>query len=139
MSDKPELLEVTMTREIKVLYFHSMNESPEFHWKPFLDRDMFRRHFATVAHGHGIFHKEGPEGRSRYNLYFGLCWNRMTEAIRRLARNEAGHHPPVRPVAVILRELEQKPEASPMTAEAARKRLAVLRETLAQRPISAYQ
>ncbi len=137
MSAKPELEEVKMTREIKVLYFDTMKNSPEFHRKPFLDREMFRQHFATVAHRHKIFHTESPEGRNQYNLYFGLCWNRMKEAIGLLAKNEAKIHPPT--IVTPQPRRQEPPEQlcfsclDPRVAEA-RKKLAILRDEFAARP-----
>ncbi|MBP9728487.1 MAG: hypothetical protein KBD27_03890 [Candidatus Moranbacteria bacterium] len=138
MSAKPELLEVTMAREVKALYFDTMRHSQEFHQGPFLDRDVFRRHFAIVAHQHRIFHTEGPEGRARYNLYYGLCWDKMKAAIRRLAKNEAEHHPPIQFTA--RSQPHQEAPAQPCSAgmnpdvAEARKRLALLRDELARRP-----
>ena len=135
MSAKPELLEVTMTREVKALYFHTMTNNQEFHQRPFLDREVFRRHFATVAHRHQIFHTESPEGRARYNLYYGLCWSKMSAAIRRLANNEAAVHPSIRTA----RPREEPPEQlsfsvmNPDVVEA-RRRLTLLRDELASRP-----
>ena len=137
MSTKPELEEVKMTREIKVLYFDTMKNSPEFHQQPFLDREVFRRHFATVAHRHKIFHTESPEGRAQYNMYYGLCWNRMKKAIRLLAKNEAKIHPAkIEPPQ--LRRSEPPEQLwlyglDPKTAEA-RQKLAILRDELASRP-----
>lgn len=135
MSAKPELLEVIMSREIKVLYFDTMRNSEVFHQKPFLDREVFRRHFATVAHRHRIFHKESPEGRDQYNLYFGLCWDKMNAAIRLLAKNEARRHPPIQPTKPCQRPPEQLCFSclDPKVAEA-RKKLAMLRDEMANRP-----
>lgn len=137
MSDKPELREVKMAREVKVLYFNTMKDSPEFHQRPFLDREVFRRHFATVAHRHGIFHQESPEGRAQYNLYFRLVQASLYAGIKRLAKNEAEHHPPIQPRPA---RPHQGPSEQlwlsgldPKVAEA-RKKLATLRDELASRP-----
>ncbi len=135
MSAKSEPLEVTMTREVKVLYFNSMANSQEFHQKPFLDREMFRRHFATVAHRHRIFHKENSEGRAQYNLYFRLVQTNLYAGIKRLAKNEAERHPPIQPIRPHQRVPEQLCFSynDPRVAEA-RKKLAVLRDEMANRP-----
>lgn len=137
MSAKSELLEVTMAREVKALYFDTMRNSQEFHQRPFLDRDVFRRHFATVAHQHKIFHTEGPEGRTQYNLYFRLVQTSLYAGIKRLAKNEAEHHPPIQPTPARL--LRQEPPEQlwfdgmdPKVVEA-RKRLTILRDELANR------
>lgn len=92
---RARLLEDTMADEVKALYYNTMQNNIQFHQKPYLDRDWFKRHYTTVAHRHGIFHREGPEGRAQYNLFFGLVWTRLSAAIKRLAKNEAARHPPM--------------------------------------------
>lgn len=97
MSTTPEPREATMAREVKVLYFDTMKNNYEFHRQPYLDMSWFKTHFATVAHRHGIFHRESTQGRKQYNLYFRLVRQRLSDAIKRLAQNEARQHPPIAP------------------------------------------
>lgn len=113
MSDRPELLEVTMTREVKALYFNTMRTNSDFNQRPYLDMWWFRKHFATVAHDHNIFHGDSEEGRDQYNLYFGLVRDQLSEAIKRLARNERERHPPVIPAKSLQPRPTQLPLALP--------------------------
>ncbi len=101
-----------MAQNVKARYFNTMRTNPDFSQGPYLDMWWFRRHFAAVAHQHGIFHRQDAESRAQYNLYFGLVRTRLSEAIKRLEQNERDRHPPIIP-AKILPEPAQLPLALP--------------------------
>lgn len=140
MSTIPEPREAAMAREVKVLYFDTMKNNYEFHRQPYLDMDWFKTHFATVAHRHSIFHREGTEGRKQYNLYFRLVRQRLSDAIKRLAQNEAKQHRPTTPATQVVPTITPKQPKQlwlggyePQT-EVTRNRLQKLRGKLAARP-----
>lgn len=128
---RAELLETVMAREVKSLYFPNLGTDARF------DETLFSSHFAVIAHRHGISHHSD---RNQYNLFYRLVKGRLEEAVRRLKRNEEKHRStivqrPLQPATTAPQRAGQLwlPGLDPKVAEA-RKRLAMLRDEMANRP-----
>lgn len=129
---RAELLETVMARELKSLYFPNLGTDARF------DEALFQVHFATIAHRHGIWWRH--HDRNQYNLFYGLVKSRLEEAVRRLKRNEEKRRStivqrPLQPATTAPQRAGQLwlPGLDPKVAEA-RKRLAMLRDEMANRP-----
>ena|GEM_PF-6685942 len=97
-----EPLETVMTREVKALYFRTIGEITTFDREDYLDMAFFKRHFASVAHKHGIFHHEE---RHQYNLFFRFVLGKMKVAIKRMTCKEPSNRKKKSPIATPLRSV----------------------------------
>lgn len=92
--EQPKPLEAVMFEEVRELYMATMKTTPNFRGE--LDPYWFRKHFATVAHKHGMIHCKGVlhpdaeqrENRNRYNLYFGLVQSSLKNWLRGYATRQ---------------------------------------------------
>lgn len=98
MSAKCESLDTIMARAVKAVYFNRMGSDYQFVSKPYLNEEVFRTCFATVAHRYGIIYHKGVsllsqkqlDDRRRYALHYRSARRRMQRAISNLAKNELG-------------------------------------------------
>lgn len=87
-------LEKIMAGEVWTLYLATMATNPDFQEEPYLDMYYFRKHYATVAHRHGIVYHlrkvylspEEFDERRQYSRYFGLVRPLVSKMIKKLKK-----------------------------------------------------